>query len=237
MMLAQRYPIAYDGIAAGAPALEIPLLAASIFWPQQQMNMMGQYPYMCELDAIVQAAMSGCDPLDGIVDGVISDVGACLSCFSPFQLVGTFIECLQTGSEIQISKAAADIVNTTWGDVVAANGKKVWHGFNPGADLTGSQSSQPGIAATKCSTNGGGCVGDPNVLGTQWLQLFVAKDPNMELGNLTQEAFDSLIYAGLQEYQSLLGTYDADLSRFRDAGGKMLTFHGLVSGLWKEFQR
>ena len=38
-----------------------------------------------------------------------------------------------------------------------------------------------------------------------------------------------MVHAGKQQYASILGTDDADLSRFRDSGGKMISFHGLVS--------
>jgi hypothetical protein len=227
-MLAQRYPTAYDGIAAGAPALEMPKLAASIFWPQQQMNMMDIYPYGCELDEITQAAISTCDGLDGVVDGLVTNVEECLATFDPFTLVGTVVNCSQTGDEVTISASAASVVNASWGGVIFAAGKKVWHGYNPGSDLTGAQSYQAGIASTNCSSTGK-CVSDPNVLGTQWLQLFVAKDPSFHVGNLTHEEFDSLVHDGHQEFQSLISTNDADLSRFRDVGGKMITFHGLVS--------
>lgn len=229
-MLAQRYPTAYDGIAAGAPALEIPKLTASIFWPQQIMNMMGEYPYGCELDAITQAAISTCDKLDNVVDGLIADVESCLATFDPFQLVGTTTYCSQTRSEIQISSTAASVVNATWQGPVSASGKQIWYGFNPGSDLTGSMSYQPGIATTNCSS-GGNCVSQPNVIGRQWLRLFVAKDSNFEIGNLTHETFDALINAGHQEFESFISTYDPDLSDFRAAGGKMITFHGLVSNL------
>lgn len=226
-MLAQRYPTAYDGIAAGAPALALHKLTASAFWPQQQMNMLGQYPYMCELDAILAGALAACDELDGVADGIMSDVDACLSSFDPFQLVGTSTNCSQTEGEVQISAAAATVADRAWRGLATADGKLIYPGLNPSADLTGSHSNQPGIAMTDCSS--GTCVGQPNALGWQWLQLFVAKDPSFDFGNLTHEEFDSMVRAGIEEYQYHLGTDDADLSAFRDAGGKMLTFHGLVS--------
>lgn len=227
LMLAQRYPTAYDGIAAGAPALEFPKLGASIFWPQQVMNMLGEYPHMCELDAIAQAAVAACDELDGVADGIVSDVNGCLSSFDPFKLVGTPVNCSKAGHEVLISPAAATVVSATWRGLTTALGRRIYPGVSPGADLTGSQSYQPGIAVTNCS--GDTCVGQPNTLGSQWLQLFVAKDPSFDIGNLTHEEFDALVRAGNHEYEYLLGTNDADLSRFRDAGGKMLMFHGLVS--------
>lgn len=227
LMLAQRYPDAYDGIAAGAPALDFPKLGASIYWPQQQMNMMGEYPRMCEMDAITQAAITTCDGLDGVIDGIISDEKACLSVFDPLQLVGTSINCSETSTYLEIGPAAAVVVREAWRGLTTAAGDRTWPGLNPGADLTGLRSYQAGIAATNCT--GETCVAQPNTLGSQWLQLFVAKDPDFEVGNLTHQEFDSLVQAGIQEYQYLLGTNDANLSKFRDAGGKMLTFHGLVS--------
>lgn len=228
-MLAQRYPTAYDGIAAGAPAIYWTELFSTIQWPQQFMNIIGHYPYGCELDAISAAAISDCDGLDGVVDGVISDPDACLASFDPFQLVGTSIDCLQADGQIQISFAAAAVSNATWHGASTADGRPLWHGLSPGADLTGdgpSANGQRGIAATNCSS--GTCVGAPNALGSQWLQLFVAKDPNFHFGNLTHAEFDRIVHASRQEFTSLINTDDPDLSAFRNAGGKMVSFHGLV---------
>lgn len=69
---------------------------------------------------------------------------------------------------------------------MAAAGRQVWHGFGPGSDLTGVWLYRDGIAGANCSSSGD-CVGQPNVLGTQWLRLFVAKDPSFEIGNLTHK--------------------------------------------------
>ena len=57
-MAAQRYPTAFDGIAAASPVLYIPDVMGTIQWPQQFMNTLGKYPYPCELDAVSAAAMS-----------------------------------------------------------------------------------------------------------------------------------------------------------------------------------
>ncbi|KAI2464316.1 tannase and feruloyl esterase [Annulohypoxylon bovei var. microspora] len=228
LMLAQRYPTAYDGIAAGAPGIYWTDFIPSIQWPQQVMNMLGEYPHGCEMDAITSAAISMCDGLDGVIDGVITEPDACLDVFNPFTLVGTTINCNQTGETTQISNAAATVVNATWQGIVTEQGKKTWFGLNPGADLTGNMlysSGDPGIAATNCSS--GTCVGVPTAIGLEWLQLFAAMGADFNATNLTHTQFDDLVYAGQQRFRSTIGTDDADLTRFRDAGGKLVVFHGI----------
>jgi hypothetical protein len=37
-----------------------------------------------------------------------------------------------------------------------------------------------------------------------------------------------LSHLGVQQYDSIIGTRDPDITAFRDAGGKMLTWHGLA---------
>ncbi|KAH7000790.1 Tannase/feruloyl esterase [Ilyonectria destructans] len=254
LMLAQRYPEAYDGISAAAPAIELPTLLATIFWPQQQMNMLGEYPYMCEMDAIAAATIAACDGLDGVVDGVISDVEGCLASFDPTELVGTLTHCSQTDSEVKISSAAARVVKGLWKGVVCAKGEQISNPLTPGTDFTGAAMGFPGIAVTDCSRSDGlasqpnvpgqewvppldakdssletsRCEGVPNILGEQFLRLWVGKDPSLDLSKLTLEKFIEMVLDGAREYGPLFDTNDADLSRFRDAGGKMITFHGVA---------
>jgi hypothetical protein len=40
--------------------------------------------------------------------------------------------------------------------------------------------------------------------------------------------YEVAFHRSIQQYQSILGTDDPDLSAFRDAGGKMITWHGLA---------
>ncbi|KAF9873057.1 hypothetical protein CkaCkLH20_09567 [Colletotrichum karsti] len=230
LMLAQRYPKQYDGIVAGAPAIYWNELISNAQWPQQVMNELGEYPYGCELDAITAEAVSACDNLDGVTDGTIGNVEECFKTFNPFSVVGKSIACSQTnGTQKTISKTAAIVVNETWHGRSNANGQQFYHGITPGSDLTGDSSYGVGIVTTKCNETG--CVGLPNQLGVPWLQLFIAKDPNFNVGNLTRAEFDALVYSGAQQYNSLVESADPDLTKFRDAGGKMVTFHGLADNI------
>ncbi|KAI1159717.1 Tannase/feruloyl esterase [Nemania serpens] len=226
MMIAQRYPDAYDGIAAGAPAFYWTEIVPSTTWPQQVLSMLGHYPYNCETDALTAAAITVCDELDGVKDGIISQPGECLTRFDPFRLVGTPINCAQTNGTIRITNAAAVLVNETWHGPRAVDGTKLWHGLNPGADITGDAptSYQPGVAATNCT--GTTCVGIFNIL-SRWTQLFVSKDPTLDVSNLTHEAWDNLFRSSSQQYRSLVGSADPDLRAFSKTGGKMLSFHGV----------
>lgn len=228
MELAQRYPTAYDGIAAGAPAMRLINVAAAIFFPQQLMNVLGEYPYPCEYDAIRNAAVAFCDEFDGVKDGVVQDIEGCLDSFDPFALVGTTVECPQADGPVDITSAAATVANATFANGYDAVGKRQWFGFSPTTDLTGNYIVSGSTASTNC-TGPDGCVGDANPLGTGWVRMFAAKDPSFDYTKISMEDYHSLVRESAHELGSFLNTDDADLSRFRDAGGKLITFHGLVS--------
>ncbi|WYZ36050.1 hypothetical protein EsH8_X_000697 [Colletotrichum jinshuiense] len=170
-----------------------------------------------------------------VVDGAIAEIKQCQ--FDPFSIVGFIvgksISCKQTnGTEMLISEAAAFVVNATWMGRVTADGKRVFHAIAPGAALTCSSETlgaKPGLVGTSCTEKG--CTGAPSPLASPWLQLFVAKNPQFELSNFTRAEFDTLAKAGWQQYASLIETADPDLIKFRDAGGKMVTFHGLADNI------
>jgi tannase/feruloyl esterase len=111
LMLAQRYPDAYEGIAASAPAIYWNPLFTSMFWPSLLIDSLGEVPPSCEIDAITNAALEACDGLDGVVDGVVSDPDNCN--FDAANLVGTVINCTTFGTKRTISSAAAQIVQST----------------------------------------------------------------------------------------------------------------------------
>jgi feruloyl esterase len=64
---------------------------------------------------------------------------------------------------------------------------------------------------------------------SDWIRLAVKKNPDFDLDSITHDEFLLIFGASVQEYTSLIGTNDLDLSEFRNCGGKMLSFHGLVT--------
>ncbi|KAF7938797.1 uncharacterized protein EAE98_001135 [Botrytis deweyae] len=81
------------------------------------------------------------------------------------------------------------------------------------------------LAKTKCT--GKDYVGSPRPLGQQWLQLFAAKDPEKDLTKLSRDENNRLARFASQQYKSIADTSDPDLTKFRDARGKLITYHGL----------
>jgi hypothetical protein len=220
-MLAQRYPHLYDGIAAISPGLQWTEFFPTMQWPLQFMNMLGAYPHKCELDAIKNATIAACDGLDGVIDGIIGEPEQCLKRFDPFKQVGKTISCADENRSLQISQAAAAGVNATWQGLRSPDGKQLYPGLQPGTDISA------GVTQTSCT--GGTCVGVQFPVVGQWLQYFVAKDPNLSLNNLSFADFHWLVRQSSQLYSSIIGTDDPDLTEFQRAGGKMVTAIGSVS--------
>lgn len=221
MALAQHYPTDYDGIMAAAPAMSWSSFVMSTVWPAFYMNSTGQYPRGCELDYITAMAISVCDELDGVADGLIAEPEQCLKVFNPSKYIDETFICPALGAEVKVSAAAANVAAAIWQGPTTANGKFMWYGFDIGANLST-------IASTTCSNDGecNASIGQASI--ALWWRVFIDKDPNSNRASITREQFDDM-YRGLKLAFGTFETNEKDLSAFRNAGGKLINFHGLVS--------
>jgi hypothetical protein len=146
-------------------------------------------------------------------------------------MVGEIVNC--NNETTVISNAAATIANLTWTGPRKANGQFLYYGLDYQSLLAGRGDPATGGALgsvmTSCSSNGT-CVGKPAHLGEPWLRFFLKKDPDWDFTKITSiEEYARLFHASFQEFDSIYGASDPDLTAFRDAGGKMITYHGMVS--------
>jgi hypothetical protein len=241
-MLAQRYPKAFDGIVASAPAVNWGQLMVAGFWAQMIMNGKKEYPRPCELSTITAAAMKACDGNDGVLDGLISDPDSCH--FDPYTLVNTTADCLGRDASRKISPTAAYLAKTLWGGLKTSRHSYLSSfGMHHEAPLvTGDTPLLQSIysylnvttahADSECRQDGT-CFGKPFSNVVDWIRYFVKKDPNYDFLKIDQEELDRIFEDSVQEYNPIIGTNSTDLSSFRDAGGKILSFHGLVGYLTK----
>ncbi|KUJ17391.1 feruloyl esterase-like protein B precursor [Mollisia scopiformis] len=220
LMLAQRYPDAYDGVAAAAPAINWSEFGISDYWPTFFMDQLGKYPFPCELDALTAAAVQECDGNDGVLDGVITDPSLCT--FDPKTMIGKVIDCRDTGGPLKISSVATTVVEVSWNGPRSVDNSSLWYGMSQDAVLTGAR----GIAGTSCTNET--CTRSPFILSEDWIKLFILKNSSADLSTMSHADVDHIFHASVQEYHSMIGTADPDIREFRDKGGKMITYHGLA---------
>ncbi|ATY60496.1 feruloyl esterase b precursor [Cordyceps militaris] len=216
LMLAQRYPAAFDGIAAAAPAIN---------WTKFFMTGADSVPPPCEFNAIRAAAIRACDMNDGVPDGIIS--GRCD--FDPHCVVGRVINCTDFGQLRRISAQAADIMEGTWRGPTKIDGSPIWYGLGKDVLVTGSM-TDVAIVPIECQRNGS-CTAGNFTLADDWIKYFVLKDADADTSALSHQEFDDVAHMSHQQYDSIIGTSDPDLSAFRRLGGKMITYHGTSDSL------
>jgi feruloyl esterase len=216
-MEAQRQPDDYDGILADAPAVNWDEFEVATLWPQVVMNNEKTYPSKCEFDAFTNAAVKACDSLDGVKDGLVDDPSRCD--FDPRRLIGTKVAC--EGRELTITAADATVVRKIWDGPRTTSGKKLWSGVPVGADLSA-------LAGVTEPDTDGNVAGAPFKVPADWVKLWVAKAPSLDISKITYSRFTQLFQQSQAEYDKVIGTDDPDLSGFRRSGGKLLTWHGLA---------
>lgn len=126
---------------------------------------------------------------------------------------------------MQVQEAAASVLNSTWAGSHGPDGQFLWYGSLPGANVSGETSSQ---ASTTCTINGT-CTGDPGYLAVDWIVDWVKKDFNFDVSTLTVESFAQTMKDSIVQFQSLIESNNPDLSQFKARGGKLISYHGLVS--------
>jgi feruloyl esterase len=223
-MLAQRHPHDFDGIVAYKPAINWAKSFFSNVVAKLTMDVARQYPSPCELDALSDAAVAACDELDGVQDGIISQPGLCT--YDPRTLAGTSFDC--NGVPSNFSAISTKVAYAVYTGPTSPTGEFRWYGFSKDVAL---HAESTGPAALECPATGGQCSAASFHMSDLWLRYFYAKDPSLNLKDLTRQQSDDLFLIAVNEYDSVIGTADPDLSRFRRAGGKMLSWHGMMDQL------
>ena len=208
LMEAQRYPTDYDGILSAAPAINWTKLHVEQMWGTVVMRQLGDYPPRCKFAAAQAAAVAACDAEDGVKDGVIADPRNCH--YDPRQLVGTAAEGCPTFTE-----ADADVIRKIWQGPRRRDGSFLWYGLMRGADFFGLS-----------ATGGTPLAARPNPITLDWWRFFLTQNPEWNWSKLTPAAYELYFDQSVEEFSKVLATDNADLSGFRDHGGKLVLWHG-----------
>jgi hypothetical protein len=150
---------------------------------------------------------------------VVAAPGLCH--FDANSVVGQKYDC--DGDERKISKAAAKIINGAW-QGPRRDGKQVWYGLTHESPPVVPFSPIGGLLQTTCDEANQNCQGVRMPIAHDWIRYFIKRDPEYDLDTMTVDDFFSIVHQSQQQYSSIISTDDPDLSEFRAAGGKMITW-------------
>ena len=223
----QRWPQDYDGAIAIHPVYDFTMLQTDGNYLAKAMYANGGAGWLnpTKLALLQNSVMGACDGLDGVADGVISNVAGCQRTF-----VLASLRCAggaDTGNSC-LSDAQIGVVNTI-------NSR-----FNLGFSLAGGVSSFArwpilegadwsglfGFGTRPVPSSPPTAVTDfgLHVLADPMVRFFVTKNPTID--SLT---FDPAAHATrLLAVSNLVDASNADISAFEARGGKMLLMHGTV---------
>lgn len=213
---AQRYPDDFDGIIAGAAAMNFQV-QNGLYHAWQAVSNTGPDGKAILLAGRLQvlhaAVLKQCDALDGQVDGLLGDPRQCrvdvakLVCPSGAQGA----DCL--------SKAEAEAARRLYeGPRDRASGRRL----TVGGPLPGSELGWAGVFVPKSAT-------EPIFSGRIALDALrnLSFENNPSPGfSLADVRFDADFFERLRPLHALYGATNPDLSRFAASGGKLILWHG-----------
>lgn len=205
---AQRFPNDYDGVLSYQPAINWDRMLIALLWPQVAMQEANRYPSAEKFRAINNAIIGVLDGEDGTMDSVIEDpLGHPMDVKI---LIGK-----KAGDSV-VTAADAELIRKIWEGPRTHDGKFLWYGLLPGADLIM-------LTGTK-----GSWMSGPFDISVDWVRYFLYLDPKWTGVPLTRKEFELLWNQSVELYGKLFGTDVPDLSRFKDHGGKLILIHGLT---------
>jgi hypothetical protein len=214
-MEAQRHPEDFNGILAIAPSVNSPILSTANMWPQIVMNQLKVFPAPCVFDKFVKEMVVACDEVDGVKDGIIVDPTACT--FDPSVVVGTNASC--EGASKTVSSQEAEVVRQILKGPVSTSGNRLWYGISLGT---------PFFGAAKTEIRNGTVVGIPYSTAEAWIRFFLRKDAAYNPSSASFAEMEKYMNQSIAEYGEIYDSINPDLSAFRQAGGKLLTWHGIA---------
>lgn len=212
LILAQRYPDDFDGIIAGAPALNN---------VQNRLRAIATYQALAKapipvakLKVLASRIYDRCDATDGLKDGLISDPRRC-----DFRASRDLPICAGPDGADCFTPAQITTLDTIYGQV-SLNGKTVAPGWPVGAEIAGPNGTS-GWDGWITRESGMGQAAQYAESAVRYM-IFDKPDPSYQLTqfNLERDAgkFDWI--------GKVMNATDPDLSRFHERGGKLLMYFG-----------
>jgi Tannase and feruloyl esterase len=199
---AQRYPADYNGILAGAPAINWTRLHVEQMWGNVVMQQVQDQVPACKFAAAQAAAVAACDAADGVKDGVIENPRACT--YDPKSLIGT-----SAPNCGDFTAADAEVIRSIWQGPRRQDGSFLWYGLQRGGDFSGLSAA-----------------GRPNPITLEWWRNFLTQNPQWDWTVLTPALYEQYWDQSVEEFSAVLATDNPDLAAFRDRGGKLVLWHG-----------
>lgn len=206
---ALRYPEMFDGIISGAPAMDYPgLVATKMSWLVQANTASDGSQILGPDEAAIigEATLAQCDGVDGAEDGVIQDPRQCEIDYSGLGLTNRQLGTLAKWREGPRNSAGEQL----YPGGVPEGSEPFW-----GLWLTGNADGSGGLVPLFASGFGRYMAFDDDP-GVNWSPLdfdFDADPGRMRVATAT--------YNG----------DNPDISAFRDAGGKMIVWHGWADAI------
>ncbi|RCW76191.1 tannase/feruloyl esterase family alpha/beta hydrolase [Pseudorhodoferax soli] len=251
LLAVSNWPQDFDGAIVLYPAWNAAALDLQFGRITRQLAQPGAYPSRAKRQLAYNAALAACDGLDGVSDGLISNMPACNTSFNLASATvnGAPVRCAG-GAELGdscLSDAQIASFNTFNTPLVLpyalASGETTYPGFNTwGTDFgnPGSSPLQPTVLTLSLGTEQPANPMPAVTAATmppygstfwdQWVKYFVTRDAGFNSLTLDPQApgpWQARIVA-------LTGVQDAnktDLSAFRARGGKILMAHGAHDAL------
>jgi len=199
---AQRFPEDFDGIVAGAPALNTTGRAAFSMWVAQAMHKdEASYIPPSKYPLIHNAVLEACDAGDGVKDGVLENPKRCK--FDP-----KVLECESGDAPTCLTLPQVESARKSYAAAVNPRTKQeIFPGLEPGSELGWATFASP----------------QPFGLGAQMYQYMVFNDPNWDYKTLN---FDTDMARTDKIENGTINALDTSLKPFFARGGKLIHYHG-----------
>ncbi len=249
LMEAQRYPDDFDGVLAGAPAINWDRFLVAELWPQIVMQQdLGGPIANAQMQAAIAAANASCgSALTGTADGYINDPSACQ--YDPSKDLS--ILCVSDGgnnsSASCLTFAQANVINKIWyGPTLdgTAPSPAADSGWNVGAALASNQLWYGLPRGTSGYVLAGGSpfsvitdqvalsLLDPSYATSDFVNATGnGRNQWKAIGYSGSLSFSNVLTQTQQRFHDLIGTDDPNLSAFSGRGGKLLMWHGTADEL------
>jgi len=216
MQEAERYPTDFDGIIAGAPALDWVGTMSGFVWNEQAVN---AAPLSVDKVALLAGAvLAACDAKDGLKDHLISDPRRC-------QFDAKTLQCTAGDAPTCLTAGQVETAKRIYHGATSSSGRPLYFGWPQGHE-DGAATGWP-----RWITGNGAIPPLQFLFADGYLKYFVF-NPGF---NLLTSDLDSDVRAARPTGKFLNAT-NADLSDFRAAGGKLIMWHGWADAALTAFR-